>query len=578
MSYLLKKQKQQGGTCWFHSSLNGFLQSIYGRTFLKKVISEEGNIKNTNINYCPTKTANRSVLLSLVKLYLKEGIVRENKSVLQRFTGNNLKHEESGGTVGDQERIYKLLFTPDQQKLIRLIKEKTGNIEKTNGNWTLSHAYIRIVFSDGSKHAITGGIDPGHKFFVYDSNGARFDCDWNTTSGQQQLMEFLSSLYKRHVDGITVNPTWINTNMVTNKNINNTITNIQRNVMPKNVKQREIVKQELRETFPNFIKNKSDILKFINMLYTKFPTQDGARKTLKLQNYNKQNWEVDFRKLVSEIKQIKQIMNLRYNYVYEGAGGLNQLKRYNQSAISTINKILSDQNKSIRKPVRLPPIKPKTPLTPNRPKIPNRPETPNRPKTPLTPNRPETPLTSNRPKTPLTPNRPSRKKEMNERVEKARERSNRLRQTTSKNKAFIKPKNNSQSRSIYAGIAKGNMAYGAIRSQLSNKLRNSRLKMRANRNRGQIFSHDPMLVLNTKISPSTPRPRRLEPINNLRSENIIRQYNGLTNDQILKLNNPIKRKILSHSSIIIGKRQSGNDVSTNNSRIANRITSLLWNF
>ena len=167
---------------------------------------------------------------------------------------------------------------------------------------------------------------------------------------------------------------------------------------------------------------------------------------------------------------------------------------------------------------------------------------------------------------------------------KAKERFNRLRQTTSNNKAFIKPKNNSQIRAINAGLAKGNMAYGAIRGRLSNKLNKSRNKMRANRKRGQIFSHNPMLVLNNKnkMSPSTPpptpRPRRLEPINNLKSENIIRQYNGLTNDKILKLNNVIKRKILSHSSIIIGKRQSGNNVNKNNSRIANRITNLLWNF
>ena len=68
-SFLTRTQRQKHGTCWFHASMNGFLQSIYGRTFLHKIIAKhENEISKIQINtdICPIPSPakdNRLLLL-----------------------------------------------------------------------------------------------------------------------------------------------------------------------------------------------------------------------------------------------------------------------------------------------------------------------------------------------------------------------------------------------------------------------------------------------------------------------------------------------------------------------------------
>jgi hypothetical protein len=174
---------------------------------------------------------------------------------------------------------------------------------------------------------------------------------------------------------------------------------------------------------------------------------------------------------------------------------------------------------------------------------------------------------------------PNEAEERLRRLNKAKERLKRLRQTTTNNKAY-KTNKTSNARAINAWRYKTNTAYGAIRSQISNKLKNSRHKMRSHRNKGQIFSHNPILVLNNKnkMSPSTPpptpRPRRLEPINNLKSENLMK----INLKNIKKLPLQTKRNIQTTAGKIIQEyyNDDGRSEMTNIQRKANQILTLLW--
>ena len=346
MINLAPTRLQEGGTCWFHAAMNGFLLSIYGRTFLKNVILNasrrelaEKYKKNRNINQnaCPSPQAGRAVLLRFIQTYLTKGIINLNKNKLIAFTGNNTKNMNSGGLSTNQYRIHDRVFTPDERENLVVGPLKFGpiDIEKKEG-FTLSHCYIGLRYENGGAHAIAGGIDRNNNFFVYDSNGGVLICDWSTAEGQQDIMNHMS----KPVRTLQITATWIRTSALKNENINKTHNNIVRLKDPE-VHEIDKIFRNMKTNFESVRSSRirlGDIIKKNNIL----------KKTKKIINFphnnlftkNRERWEQIIKSIVIQAKEFKtlekNINNIKYNYAYESGGATKVLANIKRKRLAEI--------------------------------------------------------------------------------------------------------------------------------------------------------------------------------------------------------------------------------------------------
>lgn len=219
--------KQQGETCWFHSAMNGFLHSKYGRTFLRNIIKNESH-EIIKYNSCPMMNSKRSRLLGLINLYLKERLfnTKENRNT---FTNTTIT---DGASMNTQIKMYKKILG-DNFKFLKTqlySNDYLSTIPKKLRYHTLSHSIIKFNFGENNIHGVSGGIDINNKFFVYDSNGYYHRCNWTIPSGQEELKIKMAKIYKKPFNNITLDilAVWIDNTQLRLTNINNTINEIKK--------------------------------------------------------------------------------------------------------------------------------------------------------------------------------------------------------------------------------------------------------------------------------------------------------------------------------------------------------------
>ena len=488
---------QTTGTCWFHALMNGFLLSKYGRPYLEETIREyeekNGKIENLkSINFCPMKYhehfSHKGLYFSIIKKFLRFGI-KNKYNTLQGFFPNQTNIENRGGRTqilvkyNELNKLYKMLFGNEYLKDFLITEYSTYKFNMEN---RISAKINTAVFSD-IPHIRKEGDD---NYVLSHAQIAGTSRD-----GGHAITGFVCDDNKYYIYnyGQTFLFDW------TKKDSENSL----REYFFKNVFPRTDVNDILILITAVWIKKESITNEKINKSRT------NKTEVLKLRN--------NLKKLENSRKNILDMMN--YNYFNNQGTRLVLKKKVNaiSAQMKNIKNKIGNSNMYIPNVGNLRRVgfSPKKQLqrTPNKKNV----------------------------RVPIAIQTNEARKIAN----KARKRSNIIRQTTSMNRAFVKPKNNSQSRAINASGFK-NKPFGALNGRPSNKLINSRRIMRANRNRGQIFSHNPMLVINKTNKASTPNKNSSTTITfNTKPENMLKILNGMTENQISSLNTNQKRAIFS---------------------------------
>jgi len=248
--------------------MNGFLISVPGRTFLSKVIKAKG-IGESPDKACPTKGASQNTLLRVASTYLKEGI-RNSKQNLQNFTGNEIKNLNTGGYIEDYYKIVGRLFR-GYENLLSFSKPDTPG-------WTLSHAWIFL-----GTHAVTGAVRANGEYYIHDSNGQEYEVDWSKPGAIKNIKDaFRKTKYTLY--NITIYPTYIKSDFLNNRNVQNTLQEAHEILNPAIKKMKNV----LGNRYNQFIKNKKEFLdnkKLTGRLTVITYNQNGLNeKILKLAN------------------------------------------------------------------------------------------------------------------------------------------------------------------------------------------------------------------------------------------------------------------------------------------------------
>ena len=187
---------QKGGTCWFHTLLNGWLLSDIGR----QVLTNRVRFTNPNPeldNICPVRSKIPSYFWNYIKFELSapKDHIWANVRLQNKYHESNLIRSlnlrkggnVSGGTYRDIEPFMNFIAPGNWSKKPRLdicilhygrgFKEIRPPI-----GYRPSHAYIALTSSNpetmGHGHAITGYVRNG-EYKIADSNNTRpFQCDW----------------------------------------------------------------------------------------------------------------------------------------------------------------------------------------------------------------------------------------------------------------------------------------------------------------------------------------------------------------------------------------------------------------
>jgi hypothetical protein len=188
-------RKQNGGTCWFHAFLTGFLLSKYGRVYLKDLV---GTQSASTSYFCPMKTSHMNdKVKGLIRKYLNSG-VRNNKNNINTFIGKNKNvTKNSGLSIRDMFRLYNNFFGNDikrQKQIVRFFKNKPTIISELNPpevTGVLSHALISL----SSFHFISGIINKKDEAYIFDSASLAYKkIDWRTPDGITQIKKTMEPL------------------------------------------------------------------------------------------------------------------------------------------------------------------------------------------------------------------------------------------------------------------------------------------------------------------------------------------------------------------------------------------------
>ena len=208
----VKTRVQQGGTCWFHSIVNGLLMSPRPRRLLKQMTSRIP--AGSPVSACPTKSASREWFLRYLKHRLEgpgnvssvfrnvnvirsvglRGLGRPGSaryslaSVYNSVAGGGKAH---GGTVGDFKWFYRKMFPGNVFVIKKFGGTKGQYIGRSNPevphfitqnglNYELTHAFISFWVRPVYGHVITGYKTATGNFVAYDSAFGKKvpDYDW----------------------------------------------------------------------------------------------------------------------------------------------------------------------------------------------------------------------------------------------------------------------------------------------------------------------------------------------------------------------------------------------------------------
>lgn len=178
--------RQTAGTCWFHTAMNGFLLSKYGRIYLNHKLS------STNANggaACPMPgRVRKQGAMELLRKYMKEG-VSDTQANLNAFINNRTVN--SGGSTKDVIQIYETLgFSPDL-----ITQQLSAPYLDSPQGYVLSHAEITISRDGASGHAISGIVNSKGDLYIYDSNGPYIKLDWTSEKGFGLLRQYAKNMY-----------------------------------------------------------------------------------------------------------------------------------------------------------------------------------------------------------------------------------------------------------------------------------------------------------------------------------------------------------------------------------------------
>ena len=203
----IRYRLQQGGTCWFHSIINGLLMSERPRAILKRMSENvpEDN-RRRNFSVCPMRTAPSLLFWRYIRHRL-EGFggvnsAFKNTNVIKSANFRGFDHhvrtflkrglraamardKYDGGTKHDMFAFYRKMFP---RGLFLLKEYQDAPIPHTlPGGYTLTHADIAVWEAPSAAssntvingHAIAGYITPTGKYKMYDSGTDKvINYDW----------------------------------------------------------------------------------------------------------------------------------------------------------------------------------------------------------------------------------------------------------------------------------------------------------------------------------------------------------------------------------------------------------------
>lgn len=189
---------QEGGTCWFHSIINGWLLSYIGREVLKaRTLFTEPNPELDN--FCPVRSKLPSYFWKYIKFELTapKDHIWANVRLQLKYHERNLIHATglrkipdtpNGGWVRDVLTFMDFIVpgnwskNPGKDVCIMYYGASRKEIHAPPPGYRVSHAYIELSSSNPnikSGHAITGYVTKDGKYKIVDSNNVRpVSCDW----------------------------------------------------------------------------------------------------------------------------------------------------------------------------------------------------------------------------------------------------------------------------------------------------------------------------------------------------------------------------------------------------------------
>ena len=203
----IRYRMQQGGTCWFHSIINGLLMSERPRGILKRMSENvPDDNRRRNFNLCPMRSAPALLFWRYIKHRLegfggvnsafknvnviKSSGVRGFDHRVRTFLTKGLRAAMArdiyeGGTKRDMFNFYRKMF-PRGLFIIKKYDGETPIPHKLPG-YTLTHADIAAWIEPAAHspnaviygHAIAGYFTPTGKYKMYDSGtGKVINYDW----------------------------------------------------------------------------------------------------------------------------------------------------------------------------------------------------------------------------------------------------------------------------------------------------------------------------------------------------------------------------------------------------------------
>lgn len=204
----VRGHRQKGGTCWFHSSINGLLYSPIARKILKNKLrfinagqrlTNVGNVSLFSPDACPAKTASETVFWDYIRMRLSGGrrpVNASNQNVIYSRGIRNSDHQNTkGGNIKDMYALYTKLF-PNDFKLnfigrgsptfvIAKMKVFPRIVPYHGFIYNLSHARLSLLHTNGISHAVTGFIDRNGTPKIYDSAvNKTYTYDWTVPFNQ----------------------------------------------------------------------------------------------------------------------------------------------------------------------------------------------------------------------------------------------------------------------------------------------------------------------------------------------------------------------------------------------------------
>lgn len=206
----MRRHKQTGGTCWFHSALNGLIMSPLGRRVLKKRLrfvtygmrlTNIGGISIFSPNACPAKIARSSLFWDYIRHRLEKSRIPSHYVNRNVIISSGLRNNKvDGGTIADMYRLYDKLFPGDYKSSFigkstpTFVFKFGNNFPRTvihNGmTYVLSHAHL-FLKGPVKSHFVSGFINRNGNPIMYDSAKNQFhrNLKWNNSIDNSKILE-----------------------------------------------------------------------------------------------------------------------------------------------------------------------------------------------------------------------------------------------------------------------------------------------------------------------------------------------------------------------------------------------------